>query len=85
MANTLLTLNQITAEVLAVLEKELVWSDKELFDIYNIEKYWKRKWGYKYRIRLDNSDGVRIVADDMTIAEAVAMVKLLEATKGQFY
>jgi hypothetical protein len=81
MANNLLTINQITAEALAVLEKNLIWNSKELFNIYNIEKYWKRKWGYKYRIRLDNSEGVRIVADDMTRAEAVAMVKLLEATK----
>jgi hypothetical protein len=81
MANNLLTINQITAEALAVLEKNLIWNSKELFDIYNIEKYWKRKWGYKYRIRLDNSEGVRIVADDMTRAEAVAMIKLLEATK----
>jgi hypothetical protein len=81
MANNLITINQITAEALAVLEKNLIWNSKELFDICNIEKYWKRKWGYKYRIRLDNSEGVRIVADDMTRAEAVAMVKLLEATK----
>jgi hypothetical protein len=81
MANNLLTINQITAEALAVLEREMYWNSKELFDIYNIEKYWKRKWGYKYRIRLDNSDGVKVVANDMTRAEAVAMVKLLEATK----
>ena len=59
----------------------MYWNSKELFDIYNIEKYWKRKWGYKYRVRLDNSDGVKVVANDMTRAEAVAMVKLLEATK----
>lgn len=82
MANNLLTINQITAGALEVWEKEFEWRIKELLDIYNIEKYWKRKWGYKYRIRLDNSDGVRIVADNMTRAEAVAMVKLLEATKG---
>jgi hypothetical protein len=83
MANKLLTINQITAEALAVLGREMdvYWNSKELFDIYNIEKYWKRKWGYKYRIRLDNSDGVKVVANDMTRAEAVAMVKLLEATK----
>jgi len=81
MANNLLTINQITAEALAVLEREMYWNSKELFDIYNIEKYWKRKWGYKYRVRLDNSDGVKVVANDMTRAEAVAMVKLLEATK----
>lgn len=81
MANNLLTINQITPISSSVLEKEFEWRIKELLDIYNIEKYWKRKWGYKYRIRLDNSDGVRIVADNMTRAEAVAMVKLLEATK----
>jgi len=77
MANTLLTINQITAEALAVLEKELVWKAKELIDIYNIEKYWKRKWGYKYRIK----QGGKSVADSMTKAEAQAMVKLLEATR----
>ena len=81
MANTLLTINQIQAEALAVLEKEIGWGYDKLFETFEVEKYWKRKWGYKYRIRLDNSDGVRIVADDMTKAEAQAMVKLLEATR----
>jgi hypothetical protein len=81
MANALLTINQITTEALAVLEKEMEWSIKELSYIYGMEKYWKRKWGYKYRIWLDNSEGVRIVANNMTKAEAEAMVKLLYATK----
>jgi len=77
MANTLLTINQIQAEALAVLEKEIGWGYDKLFETFEVEKYWKRKWGYKYRIK----QGGKSVADSMTKAEAQAMVKLLEATQ----
>jgi hypothetical protein len=77
MANNLLTTNQITAEALNVLEKEIGWGYDKLFERFEIEKYWKRKWGYKYRIR----KGGKVVSDSMSKAEAEAMVKLMQATQ----